>query len=70
MPRHISETDRARIACHLENGRKIVDLAAEFGIGKSSVGRIKKKNGRTSEVLNETRVLVENDVQTLCKMKH
>jgi transposase len=43
MPRHISETDRARIAGHLENGRKIVDLAAEFGIGKSSVGRIKKK---------------------------
>jgi hypothetical protein len=69
MPRHINETDRARIAGHLENGRKIVDLAAEFGIGKSSAGRI-KKNGRTSEVLNETLVLVENDVQTLCKMKH
>jgi transposase len=68
MPQHISETDRARIAGHLENGRKIVDLAAEFGIGKSSVGRIKKK--WKNEVLNETRVLVENDVQTLCKMKH
>jgi hypothetical protein len=67
MPRHINETNRARIAGHLENGRKIVDLVAEFGIGKSSVG---KKNVRTSEVLNETRVLVENDVQTLCKMKH
>jgi hypothetical protein len=40
MPRHISETDRARIAGHLENGRKIVDLAAEFGIVTVRIGSI------------------------------
>jgi hypothetical protein len=49
MPRHINETDRARIAGHLENGRKIVGLAAEFGIGKSSAGRIKKKMGERAK---------------------
>jgi hypothetical protein len=49
MPRHINETDRARIAGHLENGRKIVDLAAEFGIGKTSVGRILKKMGERAK---------------------
>jgi hypothetical protein len=46
MPRHINETDRARIAGHLENGRKIVDLAAEFGIGKSSGKNLKKMGER------------------------
>jgi hypothetical protein len=47
MPRHINETNRARIAGHLENGRKIVDLVAEFGIGKSSVGKKKCENERS-----------------------
>jgi sugar phosphate isomerase/epimerase len=40
MPGLLNETDRARIAGHLENGKKIIDLAAEFGIDKISAGRI------------------------------
>jgi hypothetical protein len=34
---HLSETDRAIIAGHLENDRKITDLDAEFGVVKSTV---------------------------------
>jgi transposase len=40
MP-HLS--DKARIVSHLENGRPITNLAAEFGVGKSSIYRIKNK---------------------------
>jgi hypothetical protein len=36
---HLSETDRAIIAGHLENDRKITDLDAEFGVVKSTVTR-------------------------------
>jgi transposase len=42
MP-HLNEVDRAKIAAYLKSGRKISDLATEFGVGKSTVSRIKKK---------------------------
>jgi transposase len=44
MP-HLNEVDRAKIAAYLKSGRKISDLATEFGVGKSTVSRIKKKMG-------------------------
>ncbi|CAH1371189.1 unnamed protein product [Tenebrio molitor] len=42
MP-HLSDIDKARVVSHLENGRPITNLAAEFGVGKSSIYRIKNK---------------------------
>jgi transposase len=38
-----SELDKARGVTHLENGSKIRELAETFGVGKSSIWRIKKK---------------------------
>lgn len=42
MP-HLSEIDKAKVVAHLENGRTIVDVAAEFGVVKSSISRIKRR---------------------------
>jgi transposase len=42
MP-HLSDIDKARVVSYLENGRPITNLAAEFGVGKSSIYRIKNK---------------------------
>jgi IS30 family transposase len=67
MP-HLNEEDRARIAAYLESGSKISDLATEFGVGKSTVSRIKKKNGNMREVLNEMRVLIDQKRQTNTKI--
>jgi transposase len=40
---HLSDIDKARVVSHLENGRPITNLAAEFGVGKTSIYRIKNK---------------------------